>query len=125
MRSLLLCSLLLACFVPNAVAQQGTAKSSRAASDAAVAVDKAPTAKPALKPSHLACAAICNKAVTEITLSDEDKQWFDQCAGALLCQGKPALPLVYQPRPTDNDVGVDRDLGIGDYLLRKYRDIMG
>jgi hypothetical protein len=125
MRSLLLfSSLLCLCFVANAIAQQGPAKLPGVASDT-TAGDTPPKPKPAVKPTRLACAAVCNKAVTEITLSDEDKKWFEQCAGALLCQGKPAFPLVYQPRPSDSDVGIDKDGGIGDYLLKKYRDIMG
>ena len=71
----------------------------------------------------------CNKAATENTLSDDDKKWFDQCAGALLCQGKPALPLVYQPNHGDTYYGHEdfdqENMGIGNYLLKKYRDIIG
>jgi hypothetical protein len=96
MRSLLLCSILSVGVIGYAIAQQTSIVDGPP--NPPIAVSPPPIkANPPQKPSRLTCADICNKAVTEISLSADDKKWFAQCAGALFCQGKPALPLASQP----------------------------
>src|SRR3954471_15095325 len=116
MRSIVIATCLFSISVAGALAQQAPSPPAGSPPSSAAAVGTPPKPKPTtLKPSQFACAGICSKAVSELTLSDEDKLWFDQCAGALLCPGRRAPPLVYQPGGSD----VIEDGGIGGFLLKK------
>jgi hypothetical protein len=125
MRSLLLCGLISVGLFGYGAAQQGPALQVGPSSNPPPTVAPPPIiAKTPLKPSRLACAAICNRAFIETSFSDDDKKWFAQCAGALLCQGKPALPLASQPYDPDHDhlIGdTDSLMGVRNY----FRGIMG
>jgi hypothetical protein len=123
MRSFLLWSLISVSTICQAIAQQSPTplSSPPVGSTSNTFPSSPPAATPPRVPSRLACAAICSKSFTETSLSADDKKWFDQCAGALLCQGKVTPPLVWQPRPypdqPDNFLG-----GIPSYLTKKYHD---
>jgi hypothetical protein len=102
MRNTMLFGLISLCIGSGAFAQQDSNSAGAAASAPSIQEPGQKSSASLEKLSKQACASICTKSEMEISLTDEDKKRFNQCADALFCLNPATTnPLASQPRNFD------------------------